>query len=114
MALVSFELAVGHLRTDVGAEDELIQLYLDGAQQAAIDYLNRKVFATQEELEAAEAAGTAGELPMVANSAVKAAILKTLGDLYANREDSVIGATAVELPLSARRLLRPHRIVPGV
>lgn len=112
--MVSLELALGHLRVSAGHEDELIALYLEGAQQAALDYLNRPVFATQPELDAAKQAGTAGDHPMVVNAAIKAAILKTLGDLYCNREDSAVGMTAVELPLTAVKLLRPHRIMPGV
>ncbi|CAG2152665.1 hypothetical protein LMG19282_04250 [Cupriavidus campinensis] len=114
MAFVTIDLAIKHVRAEVGTEDDLIQLYLEGAQQAAMAYVNRQVFATQEDLDTAQTAGTAGDFPMVVNAAIKAAILKTTGDLYANREDSVVGATAVELPVSARRLLRPYRITPGV
>lgn len=114
MALVSLDLARGHCRVDPGVEDELIGLYLAAAEQAALDYLSRQVFESVEALDAAVQAGTARPYAMVVNAAIKAAILKTTSDLYANREDSVVGANAVELPLTARSLLRPHRIVPGV
>lgn len=40
---------------------------------------------------------------------IKAAILLTLGTLYANREDTVVGTIVAELPLSAQALLAPLR-----
>jgi hypothetical protein len=113
MALVDVGLALGFLRQDAGVEDDVVQLLLDGATQSAIDYLNRQVFEDEESLEAAVTAGTAGEYPMLVNAAIKAAILKTTAELYANREDSALGHV-VELPFNVRTLLRPHRIVPGL
>lgn len=41
---------------------------------------------------------------------IKAGILLYIADLYQNRENSVIGETAVELPFAAKALLKPHRI----
>ncbi|WP_213761972.1 head-tail connector protein [Caballeronia sp. dw_19] len=113
MALVELNLALGFLRQDAGVEDDVVQAMLDGAIQSALDYLNRQVFEDAESMAAAVAAGTAGDEPMVLNGAIKAAILKTTGELYANREDSALGHV-VELPFNARTLLRPHRIVPGI
>jgi hypothetical protein len=113
MPLVNLELAVKFVRQDLGADDDVIQMALDGATQASIDYLNREVFETDSAMQAAIAAGTAGDNPMVVNAAIKAGILKTTAELYANREDSTLGSVA-ELPFNARTLLRPHRIVPGV
>ncbi|MBU9154202.1 head-tail connector protein [Burkholderia gladioli] len=113
MALVELSLALGFVRQDAGVEDDVIQALLDGATQSAIDYLNRQVFDTQDALDAAVTAGTAGDNPMVVNAAIKAAILKATAELYANREDSAVG-TVSELPFNVRTLLRPHRIVPGL
>ncbi|WP_430228004.1 head-tail connector protein [Paraburkholderia tropica] len=113
MAIVELSLALGFLRQDAGVEDDVVQALLDGATQSAIDYLNRQVFETQADLDAAVADGAAGDNPMVVNAAIKAAILKTTAELYANREDTAIG-TVAELPFNARTLLRPHRIVPGL
>lgn len=113
MGLVSIDLAIGHLRAEPDVENDQIQTYLDGAEQSAVDYLNRQVFPDKDSMDAAVADGTAGDFPMVVNGAIKVAILKTLGELYANREDSAVGVV-VELPFNARTLLRPHRIVPGV
>lgn len=113
MALVEVSLALGFLRQDAGVEDDVVQALLDGATQSALDYLNRQVFGTQDDLDAAVAAGTAGDNPMVINAAIQAAILKTTAELYTNRPDTVVG-TVTELPFNARALLRPHRIVPGI
>ncbi|VVD74517.1 head-tail connector protein [Pandoraea commovens] len=113
MPLVSLELAAKFVKQDLGADDEVVQMALDGATQSAIDYLNRQVFETETALQAAVTAGTAGDNPTVVNAAIKAAILKTTAELYMNREDSTIGSVA-ELPFNAKSLLRPHRIVPGV
>ena len=41
---------------------------------------------------------------------VKAAILLTIGHLYENREDVVVGHTSTELPKAASYLLEPYRI----
>ncbi|MBF3887226.1 phage gp6-like head-tail connector protein [Burkholderia pseudomallei] len=113
MALVELKLALGFLRQDAGIEDDVVQVLLDGAVQSAIDYLNRQVYESTEAMEAAIGAGTAGDNPMVVNAAIRAAILKTMAELYVNREDSTAGVVA-ELPFNARTLLRPHRIIPGV
>lgn len=53
-------------------------------------------------------------LGIVVNDAIRAAILLTLGLLWENREDLIIGTTAVPLPGGAAALLRPHRISQGV
>ena len=66
-----------------------------------------------EAMASAVTAGTAGDHPMVSNKAVEAAILMTLGHLYANREQVVVGAAVAEMPFGPRALLRPHRIFPG-
>ena len=113
MALVDLSLALGFVRQDAGVEDAVVQALLDGATQSAIDYLNRQVFETDAAMQDAITAGTAGDNPMVINGAIRAAILKSTAELFANREDSSAG-TLVELPFNARALLRPYRMVPGV
>lgn len=111
MSLIDLATAKLHLRVDDAAEDALIGLYIEAAETAAVDFLNRNVYATPEELVAADESPEA--LPMVINAAVRAAILLILGHLYANREDVV--ATAVnKLPMGAHSLLYPHRVGLGV
>ena len=46
---------------------------------------------------------------VVVNPSILAAVRLTLGHLYANREDVVVGATVAELPQGAKSLLRPYR-----
>lgn len=46
---------------------------------------------------------------IVLNDQLKAAILLVLGHLYANREDSVVGVSVVDLPMGSRYLADPFR-----
>lgn len=113
MTLVTTEQALAHLRAD---SDEDISVYLRAAELAAMEYLDRQVYATPEEMAAAVLAGDAGDDPILVDDAIRAAILLTLGHLYRNREDVVAGqsAGAVALPLGARALLQPKRVGMGV
>lgn len=65
---------------------------------------------TRAELDAVtvefQAGWTAGTLPPV----IKAAVLLWLGDLYGNRENTLLGTTAVELPTGVKNLLLPFVI----
>lgn len=112
--MVPLPTALAHLRAAGAGEDELITGYLEAAEEAAADYLNRQLYATQGDLDAAVTAGTAGVDPLVISPVVRSAVLLTLGHLYTNREDVVAGVSVVELPLGARSLLRPKRRSPGL
>jgi len=46
---------------------------------------------------------------MVSNASVVSAILLTVGSRFANREGTVVGAPATELPLGVKEILRPFR-----
>ncbi|WP_238541913.1 head-tail connector protein [Acidovorax sp. CF316] len=112
--MVPLPTALAHLRADGAGEDALITTYLEAAEEAASDYLNRKLYATQDDLDAAVLAETAGLDPMVMGPAVRSAVLLILGHLYANREDVVAGVTVAELPQGSKALLRPHRRIAGL
>lgn len=112
--LITLDEAVAHVRSELGIEDAMITLYTRAAEQSAMDYLNRQVFADKAALDEAVTAGTAGVNPLVVNYAIKAAILLTLGHLHANREDVVAGQSVAQIPMGARSLLRPHRIGNGL
>ena len=112
MSLVDLEAAKLHLRVDGEDEDSLIQIYLDAAEQAAIDFLNRNVYADQEALDAAEEPPEAKA--MVVNAPIRAAVLLILGHLYANRESVVIGTITATMPMGAHSLLWPYRVGLGV
>ena len=114
MGLVGVELARSSQRIDAGEEDDLVDFYLAAAEQVAVDFLNRKVYADAEALASAVLSGDAGKSPIVVHRAIQAAILLIFGQLHSHREDVVIGVTAAELPQGARSLLRAHRLSPGV
>lgn len=112
--LITPEQARAHLRIDGADDADDLALKTEAAEQLAAEFLNRQVFADQPALDAAVAAGTAGDAPMVVNSLVRAAILLILGHLHANREDVVVGTIATELPQGSRSLLAPYRVGMGV
>lgn len=114
MPILTTAQAIEHCRADPEADAVMVELYLGAAVDAAQDYLGRKVYVDQAELDAAVAAGTAGERPMVATYSVKAAMLLICGHLFANREDVVVGTQSFAMPNGSRDLLRPHRKVQGL
>ena len=114
MPILTTEQAIEHCRADPDADAVMVELYLGAAIDAAQDYLCRKVYSDQTEMNAAVVAGTAGELPMVATYAIKAAMLLICGHLFANREDVVVGVQSFAMPNGSRDLLRPHRKTPGL
>lgn len=107
--LVTLEEAKDHLRVTHDFEDADITLKLRAAEEIAVEYLDRAVYPSQEALDAALATETAGPDPMVCTDMVRAGILLLLGDLYANREETVTGSIATQLPTGARACLRPLR-----
>lgn len=111
--LVTLAQAKAHLRVIHDDEDGDIRLKLSAATRMAIVYLDRDVYESQEELDAAIAAGVARSYPLLATDddmeMVRAGILLLLGDLYANREETITGTIATQLPTGARSCLRPLR-----
>ena len=96
-----------HLRVDDSAEDALIGLYATAAEEFAMQFLGRAIYANT----LAQGADTAG---IVINPAIQAALLLIVGHLYANREDVVVGLSAAQLPSGAQYLLQPYRYGMGV
>lgn len=47
---------------------------------------------------------------IVVNDQIKAAVLLTVGHLYAHREDAVVGASVSALPNGADHLLQPYKV----
>jgi uncharacterized protein YwlG (UPF0340 family) len=157
--LLDLPTAKAHLRVDNAADDALITLYINAAEQSAAEHLNRRLYVDQAALTAAVAAVPAvlavasatyaaavaaallmvdlveqdaatvdaeqsytaaqtvareTRAGMVINDVIKAAILLMLGDMYASREDTVIGVSVSPLPTGARALMRPYRAGMGV
>lgn len=109
MTLISPELAKKQAKVDGNHQDDLILIYTNAAESSAIEFLNRRVFATQAELDAAVAANSAGAYPMVINDQIKAAILLTLTFLEKNRGDA-----DEPMPSAAINLLQPFRKNMGI
>ncbi|WP_188260865.1 head-tail connector protein [Azospirillum tabaci] len=97
MSVVTLEEAKAHLRVDGTDDDADIDLKLAAAEDLAAQVLNRPVPWTNVD---------GDEVPVPAS--VKAAILLILGDLYANREASIVGTSHTVNP-TVERLLWPHR-----
>lgn len=158
MSVIDIDLAMKHLLAE--PEDlVLIQAQLDGAEEAAQQFLQRRFFADQTAVDQAKAdtvlrtqaalaeykaALVIADAPenseircrlreqarqaladayeqidldqygIVINAAITAACLLKLGHLFANREEVVVGGTAVELPQASKSLLMPYRIRMGV
>lgn len=113
MQLITIEQARQHCRAD-SADDAMLELYGGAAEEAAQEFMNRKVFPDAGSMAAAVLAGTAGCDPMVVTDAIRAAVLLTLGHLYANRENVVTGTIVSEMKEGTRSLLWPYRIGLGV
>ena len=91
---VSLELAKAHLRIgDDESMDRLVEEYLEMAFAIAEDYTNRK-------------------LTLEFSAAIRAAVLLTLGTLFDNESDVLVGRSATTLPLTAEKLLQPWRVHP--
>lgn len=96
----------------IGSANAAYGLAVEGAvaiadpeqRQAVIDLAKAR-------LDEAKIAGHRTIYGMVANGAVIGAIKLTIGHLYANREDVVVGSStaAVQLPFGVAELLRPYR-----
>ena len=96
---ISLELAKTHLRIgDDTSLDTLIEQYLEMAFAIAEDYTNRKLTEGYSE----------ENLP----ASIRAAILLTLGTLFDNEADIVVGRSVAQLPLTAEKLLQPWRVHP--
>lgn len=95
-ARVAYEQAVADAQQIENAGDRAS--FLDGARARFCDL--------RQQLEAISRA-------IVINDAVVAACLLILGNLYANREDVVIGTISSELPMGSKSLLMPYRVGMG-
>ncbi|MGH8418036.1 MAG: head-tail connector protein [Pseudomonas sp.] len=113
MNAISTDEAMQHVRADDDDRGH-VELLLAAAEDSAAQFMNRRFYGDAESLAAAVLDGTAGSDPILINPSVRAACLLILGNLYANREDVVVGTISSEIPMGSRSLLTPYRIGWGV
>lgn len=113
MNAISTDEAMHHLRAE---EDDRVhvELLVAAAEDSAAQFLNRRFYADELSLAAAVSDGSAGSKPILINSSIRAACMLITGNLYANREDVVVGTISSDLPMGSRTLLTPYRIGWGV
>ena len=80
MSLISLYVAKDHLRVDHCEEDALISAYLLAAEQTAVQYLNRNVYADSAALEAAIAAAPATLTAATATYDAAVAVAEAMGN----------------------------------
>lgn len=114
MSQIAIEVALRHLRMEEDDPSEMVQLYLDAAEDSAQQYLNRSFYATEEALAEAVANETAGDEAILLNPSITAACLLIVGHLYEHREDVIIGSITAKLPLGSQSLLLPYRVGMGI
>lgn len=103
------ELVKMHLRVDHDDEDTLIDTLMESAESYCLSYLNRDVFPTLGEMNAAVAAGQVLRSPIIIQPHHVHAMLLLVGDFYARREASSDYVRS-ELPGPIQSLLKPDRI----
>ncbi|KRV76386.1 head-tail connector protein [Pseudomonas citronellolis] len=113
MPVIDLALARSHLR-DPDDDDAYLGMLLEAAEDQAMQFMDRRFYSSQDDLDAAVAAGEAGDRPLVINDSIRAACLLILGHLYGNREDVVIGTIATAIPQGSRVLMTPYRIGMGI
>lgn len=97
--IVDIDLVKIHLRVDTTVEDDLIQLYMEAAEDWIRNYIDDCDALPDENY---------GEVP----SAIKNAFLMLVGDSYLNREAA--GEVEIKENPAVLRLLRPYRKNMGV
>lgn len=103
MSIVTLERARAHLNVTHDLDDELIQHYLDAAEDYAAKYLGRSLDDLLEEIYSEPPSEPA--LP----ASVEQAVLLLVGGYYALREAQVTGTILVQNP-AAEALMHFYRV----
>lgn len=110
MTVIDTETAMEHLRLDDEIDKTMVEVYLAAAEDAAMQFLNRRFYADQTALDNAVENEDAGDRPIIITPSIQSAVLLILGWLYENRGDELDH----NIPSPARWLLNPYRIDMGV
>lgn len=108
MPLIDLSLLKRQLRLDDTdtAEDQLLTAYLSAAEQAAANYMGRKIYAAGESVPDSDTYGVTLD-----NGSIVVAILMHAAQLYEARETVTVGVTITETPMAYQHLLGPFRIL---
>ena len=109
MTVINTETAMEHLRLDDEIDKTMVEGYLAAAEDAAMQFLNRRFFADQAALDSAVENESAGDRPLIITPSIQSAVLLIVGWLYENRGDDL----SPDIPGPARWLLNPWRIQMG-
>ncbi|MFZ7235811.1 head-tail connector protein [Avibacterium gallinarum] len=101
--LISLELIKQHCRIDHNEEDTLLTQYETAAQSYLESQLGRKLYLNSVPEE--ESMG------LVANAAIKQAMLMTIAHWYEHRESVVVGTITKEIEQGVWRLIQPYRLM---
>ncbi|CAI0888714.1 Phage gp6-like head-tail connector protein [Serratia fonticola] len=93
------------LEPDFNADDATLNIYIGAAKKQVEMYTRRTLYATEAEPGYAD-----DEDHLLLSDDVKGAMLLLIGNLYENREASVIGQSVTTLPFAVTALLQPYRI----
>jgi len=119
MGIISLDHARLQCRVDGAYDDLFLTDLVDSAQEHVQDILNRKIYATQADLDAAVLAGTSTlnpiypTPPIVITPTIRRAMLMLVAHWYDVRE-AVAPGTSSEVPYSVSNLLWSKRIGVGV
>ncbi len=106
--VLTLDMAKKHLNVVSNRDDELIKLQLRAATIACEGYIERKLCATEEQVQALQAQGIRAVL---LDDLLNAGILLMLGHLYANREEVVTGTIATRMPVGSEQCWAHKRYI---
>lgn len=98
-----------HLRVDGTDEDVLIARLAMAAETQVATWIERPIYASAGDLPALAAPGYDPH-QLVADDAIRAAILMVTARFFVNREGAGDGAEDAGLPASVRAILAPYRV----
>lgn len=102
-----------NLASDEG-EEALLQMQCDAAETSVLNLLNRGVYDSQEDLDAAVAAGDDDGTGMVFHDGLKIAVLMMAATFDQNREFNSGGVMVYKVPNTIEIILNPYIMPRGL
>ena len=112
MSLLSLAAVKNQLRLDAAdvSEDDYLTTLALVVSESVSNEINRKLYATQAELDADVTALTAPDGSMVVTEGLRHAMLLLVGHYYNNRETTTT-ENIRQMPLAFRHLTNPYRLI---